>query len=171
MSRMARLAVLAAAALGIAAAQSKVGVVNSQKAMLDTAEIKKAQLDLETKYKPRQDQMAQLQKDLANLQAQIQGGKLTPAAQQDVTAQGQRKERELQRIQEDLQADVDRDRNDILARTSQHMKDVVTKLANEKGLDIVIDTANTIFYKPALDLTAEATAAYDRAYPASAASK
>jgi len=171
MSRIARLAVLAAATFSIAAAQTKIGVVNSQKAMLDTAEIKKAQLDLETKYKPRQDQMAQLQKDLAGLQAQIQGGKLTPSAQQDVTAQGQRKERELQRIQEDLQADVDRDRNDVLARTSQHMRDVVTKLATEKGLDLVVDTANTIFYKPALDLTAEATTAYDKAYPVSAASK
>jgi outer membrane protein len=171
MSRIARLALLAAATLSIAAAQTKIAVVNSQKAMLDTAEIKKAQLDLETKYKPRQDQMAQLQKDLAGLQAQIQGGKLTPSAQQDVTAQGQRKERELQRIQEDLQADVDRDRNDILARTSQHMREVVTKLANEKGLDLVVDTANTIFYKPALDITAEATTAYDKAYPVSAASK
>jgi len=171
MIRIARLALLAAATFSIAAAQTKIAVVNSQKAMLDTAEIKKAQLDLETKYKPRQDQMAQLQKDLAGLQAQIQGGKLTPSAQQDVTAQGQRKERELQRIQEDLQADVDRDRNDVLARTSQHMRDVVTKLATEKGLDLVVDTANTIFYKPALDLTAEATTAYDKAYPVSAASK
>lgn len=171
MSRIVRTALLAVAAVGIAAAQVKVGVVNSQKAMLDTAEIKKAQLDLEAKYKPRQDQLAALQKELAGLQAQIQGGKLTPAAQQDVTFQGQRKERELQRVQDDLQSDVDRDRNDILARTSQRMREIVTKIANEKGLDVVIDAANTIFYKPALDLTAEATAAYDKAYPAPAASK
>jgi outer membrane protein len=93
---------------------------------------------------------------------------LTPAAQQDVTAQGQRKERELQRVQEDLQADVDRDRNDILGRTSQRMRDIVTKIATEKGIDVVIDTANTIYFKPALDLTAEATAAYDKAYPVAA---
>jgi outer membrane protein len=172
MIRIARLAMLAAIALGCVTAQGvKLGIVNSQKAMLDTSEIKKAQLDLETKYKPRQDQLAQLQKDLSLLQAQIQSGKLTPAAQQDVTAQGQRKEREYQRVSEDLQADVDRDRNDILARTSQRMREVVGKLANEKGLDVVVDSANTVFYKAALDLTAEATAAYDKAYPASAASK
>jgi len=172
MIRIARLAMLAAMALGCVAAQGvKLGIVNSQKAMLDTTEIKKAQLDLETKYKPRQEQLAQLQKDLSMLQGQIQSGKLTPAAQQDVTAQGQRKEREYQRVSEDLQADVDRDRNDILARTSQRMRDVVGKLANEKGLDVVVDSANTVFYKAALDLTAEATAAYDKAYPVSAASK
>jgi len=178
MSRTVRLAVLTTAALGIIAGQAqtpseslKIGVVNSQKAMLDTAEIKKAQLELETKYKPRQDQMAQLQKDLATLQAQLQGGKLTPAAQQEVTTQGQRKERELQRLQDDLQADVDRDRNDILARVSQRMRDIVTKIANEKGLDLVVDAANTIFYKPAMDLTTEATANYDKSFPVAAASK
>jgi outer membrane protein len=172
MIRIARLAMLAAIALGCVTGQGvKLGIVNSQKAMLDTSEIKKAQLDLETKYKPRQEQLAQLQKDLSLLQAQIQSGKLTPAAQQDVTAQGQRKEREYQRVSEDLQADVDRDRNDILARTSQRMREVVSKLGNEKGLDVVIDSANTVFYKAALDLTAEATVAYDKAYPASPASK
>lgn len=168
MIKTARIAILACAVMALAAAQSKVAVINSQKAMLDTAEIKKAQLDLETKYKPRQDQLAALQKDIASLRAQLESGKLTPAAQQDVTAQGQRKERELQRVQEDLQADVDRDRNDILGRTSQRMRDIVTKIASEKGIDVVIDTANTIYFKPALDLTAEATAAYDKAYPVAA---
>jgi len=167
MSTLARLATLAVAAFGIVAAQAqiKIGVVNSQKAMLDTAEIKKAQGDLEAKFKPRQDQMAQLQKDLATLQGQLQSGKLTPAAQQEVTTQGQRKERDLQRLQDDLQADVDRDRNDILARVSQRMREIVTKIAAEKALDLVIDAANAIYFKPAMDLTAEATAAYDKSYP------
>jgi outer membrane protein len=166
MSRLARFAILAAAALGVAAAQTKVGIVNSQKAMVDTAELKKAQLDMEAKYKPRIDQMTQIQKDLANLQSQLQSGKLNQQGQADVTAQGQRKERDLQRIQQDVQEEQDRDRNDILGRILGRMKDVVTKLAEAKGLDVVIDAANTFYYKPALDLTAEATAAYDKTYPA-----
>jgi outer membrane protein len=45
------------------------------------------------------------------------------------------------------------------------MQEVVKKLAEEKGLDVVVDTSNTIFYKPSLDITAEAVAAYDKAYP------
>ena len=148
-----------------AAAQTKVGVINSQKAVLDTAEIKKAQAELEAKFKPRQDQMVKLQKDLQDIQAQLQSGKLNQNAEQDLTIQGQRKQREMQRLQDDLQADVDRDRNEILQRTGQRMQDVVKKLAEEKGLDVVVDSANTVFYKPALDLTAEATTAYDKAYP------
>lgn len=165
LARFAMIAMTAAAAIGVAAAQTKMGIVNSQKAMVDTAELKKAQLDMEAKYKPRVDQMTQIQKDLASLQAQIQSGKLNQQGQADVTAQGQRKERDLQRIQQDVQEEQQRDRDDILGRILGRMRDVVNKLAEAKGLDVVIDAANTFYFKPALDLTAEATAAYDKAYP------
>ncbi len=163
MNKLACILLVAMAATGVA--QTKVAVVNSQKAILETAEIKKAQVDLEAKFKPRQDQMARLTKELQDIQTQLQSGKLKQNGEQELTVQGQRKQRELQRLQDDLQADVDRERNDILQRSGTHMQEIVKKLADEKGLDVVIDTSNTIFYKSSLDLTAEAVAAYDKAYP------
>ena len=165
MNKLACILLVGMASLGVGSAQTKVAVVNSQKAILDTAEIKKAQVDLEAKFKPRQDQMARLTKELQDIQTQLQSGKLNQNGEQELTVQGQRKQRELQRLQDDLQADVDRERNDILQRSGTHMQEIVKKLADEKGLDVVIDTSNTIFYKATLDLTAEAVAAYDKAYP------
>jgi outer membrane protein len=79
------------------------------------------------------------------------------------------KEKQLRRLGEDLQSDFNQDRTDILGRAGRRMQDVIKKLAQEKGLDVVIDVSNTLYYKPALDITAEATAAYDKAYPVSAA--
>jgi outer membrane protein len=157
-------ALLAFASIGIASAQ-KVAVINSQKAVLDTDEIKKAQVDLETKYKPRQDRLLQLQKDLQGIQAQLDSGKLNALGEQELRAEGQKKQRDMQRLQQDLQDDVNSERNDILQRCGSRMQDVVKKIAEEKGLDIVVDTTNTVFYKPAFDLTAEAVAAYNKAYP------
>ena len=117
----------------------------------------------------KEQQSEQLQKEIASISDQLQkgSGKLTPAAESDLTSQGQRKQRDLQRLQEDLQADVDRERNDILGRSGQKMAEVVKKMAEDKGLDLVVDISNpiAIYYKPAMDLTAEATAAYDKAYP------
>jgi outer membrane protein len=149
-------------------AQIKVAIINSQAAVIDTAEIKKAQTELEAKYKPRQAQIETLQKEIAGLQQQLQAGqgKLTPQAEQDIQIRGQRKQRELQRLGEDLQGEVDRERQEILGRSGQRMQDVVKKMAEERGLDVVIDVSNTIYYKPALEITKEATAAYDKAYPA-----
>jgi outer membrane protein len=149
-------------------AQVKVAIINLQKAVLDTAEIQKAQKELEARYKPRQDKMDALQKELQNIQNQLQtlAGKLTPQAEQEYNLQGQRKQRELQRVTEDLQADVDRERQDILGRSGTRMSDIVKKVAETKGLDVVVDVSNTIYFKPALDITAEATAEYNKAFPA-----
>jgi outer membrane protein len=157
-------ALFAVASIGVASAQ-KVAVINSQKAVLDSDEIKKAQVDLETKFKPRQDKIVQLQKDLQTIQSQLQSGKLNAMGEQELTAEGQKKQRDLQRIQQDLQDDVNLERNDILQRSGTRMQEVVKKLAEEKGLDIVVDTASTVFYKPAFDLTADAVIAYNKTYP------
>ena len=158
-------ALLAAASAG--SAQTKIAIINLQRAVLESAEIKKAQAELEAKYRPRQQAIEKLQKDIQALQQNLQSnaGKLTPQAEADITAQGQRKQRELTRLTEDLQADVERERNDILGRSSQRMQEVVKKLAEEKGIDIVTDISNTVYFKPALEITTESIAAYDKAYP------
>ena len=149
-----------------ASAQMKIGVVNTQQAMLDSDELKKASTELEKKYKPRQDELLKLQNDLQSIQTQISSGKLNQQAVADLTAQGTRKQRDAQRISDDLQADADRDRQDILGKTAQKMQDVVKKLAEEKGFDLVIDVSQTLYFKPAFDLTADVLAAYNKANPA-----
>lgn len=156
---------LALAGAVIGSAQSKIGVVNSQKALVETEEIKKAQKDLETKYKPRQDQMSRLDKDLQDIQTQLQSGRLNQVGEQELQAQGQRKQRELQRLQQDLQQDVDGERNDILQRAGNRMQDIIRKVAEEKGLDVVLDSASTHFFKATLDITEDTVAAYNKAYP------
>jgi outer membrane protein len=151
----------------LAPAQTKIGVVNFQKAILDTAEIKKASTDLQNKYKPRQDALEKVQRELSDIQTQLQAsqGKLSAAGEADLTARGQRKQREAERLSQDLQDDVNNERNTVLQRAGGRMTEIVKKLADEKGLDIVVDVTNTISFKPALEITVEATAGYDKAYP------
>jgi outer membrane protein len=164
---MRRLGLLILAAASFLPAQTKVGIINSQLAVIDTAELKKVQQELEAKFKPRQAELEKLQREMADIQRQVQQGqgKLTPQAEQGLQMQGQRKQRELQRVGEDLQGDVERERNEVLQRSGARMQEVVQKLAEAKGLDVVIDVSNTVYFKPALDVTKEATAAYDQAYP------
>jgi len=153
-----------------ASAQTKVGVIKLQEGLLATAELKKAQAELQAKFKPRQDQLEKLQRDLEGIQAKLNNQaevvKLSQAGVQDLQTQGTRKQREAQRIQEDLEADFNRDRQDILSRAGQRMSDIVKKIAEEKGLDVVVDISNTVYFKPALDITADIVAAYDKAHPA-----
>jgi outer membrane protein len=165
MPRLARLVLLAAAAVAAASAQLKIGIINSQQAVFGTAEFKKWRGQEETKFKPRQDQLAKLQKDLSDLQAQLQSGKLSQQGEQELQMQAQRKQREGQRMQQDYQEDLEREQNEILQRIGGRMRELVTKLADAKGLDVVFDSQSIIHYKPALDLTTDAVAEYDKAYP------
>jgi outer membrane protein len=148
-------------------AQTKVGVVDMRRAILETAEIKKASAELEVKYKSRQEDGVRLQKQLQDIQTQLQGdpAKLSEQQRAELQSQGTRRQRELQRLSDDLQADVERDRNEVLGKCQANMQAVVKKLAEEKGLDVVVDTGNTVYFKTSLELTTEAVAAYNAAHP------
>src|SRR5438445_8433687 len=96
----------------VAAAQTKVGVINLQKAVLESAEIKAASAAMEARYKPRVAAIDQINRDIAAITENLQknAGKLTPQAEASLNADGTRKQRDAQRLQDDLQADVERER-------------------------------------------------------------
>jgi len=157
----------------IAPAQTKVAVINLQRAVLESAEIKAASAAMETKYKSRVGEIDALNKEVAGISQNLQtnAGKLTAQAEADLSAQGQRKQRDMQRKQDDLQADVDRERNEILQKSTVKMSAVVKKLAESKGLDIVIDAPYMVYFKEAMEITAEAIVAFDKENPAAAPAK
>src|SRR5947209_8073743 len=115
------LAVVAAVSVVSGEAQAlqpaKVAIINAQKAVADTAEIKKAQAGLETKFRPRQQAVESLQNELQNIQKQLNAGNVDPNREAQLRADGTQKQKELQRLGEDLQADVNAERQDILGRS------------------------------------------------------
>jgi outer membrane protein len=154
----------------IAPAQTKVAIINLQRAVVESAEIKAAAVAMEAKYKPRVAEIEQLNKEVGAIAQNLQAnaGKLTEQAQAELNAQAQRKQRDMQRKQDDLQADVDRERNEILQRGTLKMSAVVKKLAESKGLDVVVDAPYTVYFKEAMEITAEAIAAFDKENPTAA---
>jgi len=153
-----------------APAEIKVAIINLQRAVLESAEIKAASAAMEGRYRPRVADIEQLNKELSAIAANLQSnaGKLTPQAEADMSQQAQRKQRDVQRKQDDLQADVDRERNEILQKSAVKMSAVVKKLAESKGLDLVIDAPYAVYFKEAMEITSEAIAAYDKENPAAA---
>jgi outer membrane protein len=152
----------------ISHAQVKVAVIDTQKAVFETAEIKKADADLQASLKPRNDRLLQLSNDLQSIQQQLQtnASKLTQQQADDLQTDGQRKKRELDRLQTELQEAADSARQEVIPKCTLRMKEIVKKLAEEKGFDLVVDTQVALYFKPAMDITTDATAAYNKAYPA-----
>jgi outer membrane protein len=150
-----------------AAAQIKVGVVSLQNALSATAEIKQAEIDLQTKFGPRTAELQQMQTDLNKMRQELDSsqGKFNDAALAEMTQKMQRKNVQAQRYQQSLQEDVNRERQDVLARVGKNLQEVIKKVAEEKGLDIVVDSNSALYFKQAMDISADVTAAYDKAYP------
>lgn len=164
-----RVFLLAPAALlcawpGQLAAQTKVAVINFQEALLSTSDMKKESAALEAKYQDRQEELNALSAELQELQAKIQG--TTGADLAQLQAEGQRKQIRAQRMTEDLQSDVEFDRQNILTAASGRMREIVQGLRAEKGFDLIVDSSSVLASDPLIDLTAEATQAYDAKHPA-----
>jgi outer membrane protein len=159
------LLVMAGLALAQTPSPAKVAIINAQKAVADTQEIQKAQTALEAKYRPRQQAIESLQRELQSIQQQAAAPNLAPAREAELQATFTQKQKQLQRLGEDLQADVNAERQDVLGKAGRQMTEIVKKIAEERGIDVVIDVTNTLYYKPTLDITPAATAGYDKAYP------
>ena len=145
------------------AAQAKVAVINFQEALLSTADMQKESAALEAKYQDRQEELNVLSAELQELQTKIQGAGAELAQLQ---AEGQRKQIRAQRMTEDLQSDVEFDRQNILTAASGRMREIVQGLRAEKGFDLIVDSSGVLAADPLIDLTAEATQAYDAKHPA-----
>jgi outer membrane protein len=147
--------------------QTKIAVIDLRKAILETAEIKKASNDLQNKYKPRQDVLEKAQRDLSDLEAQMQAsqGRLSPQGEADLTARGKRKQTEVTRLTQDLQDDVNHERDAIIQSAGQRMTEIIKKILDQRGLDAVLDTTQLVAFRPSLEITTECIAAFDKAYP------
>ncbi len=152
----------------LASAQSKVAIIDMREAVNATAEVKKVVAALEARVKPKQAEAEKLAKEIQDIQNKLQSlqGKLTPQGEQELVTQGQRKQRDLQRLQEDIKEELEREQSDVGTRALQRMRDIVKKLAEEQQFDVVVDVGQTIYFKPALAITKAAVEAYDKAYPA-----
>ena len=144
-------------------AQVKIGIIDFRQALDGTAEIKKKADEMQSKFQSRYDALEKLAAELQELQTRLQTASGNAAL--ELQTEGQRKQREAQRLQEDLQTDTDYERNEVLQGATARMRAIVAQVAQAKGLDLVIDIGNTVYYAPALEITNEVVAAYDAAHP------
>ena len=156
-------AVLLFALAAVSSAQTKLAIVNFQDALLATADMQKESAELEAKYRTRQEELSALGQELQDIQSKLQTA--AGAEAQRLQEEGQRKQIHAQRLNEDLQSDVEFDRQNILASASERMRGVLRELRVERGLDLILDSATVLASDALIDLTAEATRAYDAKHP------
>jgi len=168
LTTVALLSVLMAVPL-LAHAQSKIGVINMNGAIANTAEGKKAIADLQKKYQPRQQELERLQQEIQGIQDQLskQAATLSDEEQRRLGRDLEDKQKILKRSSDDDQTDFAADRDEAVRRIGQKMVRVITDYAQQNGLVLVIDGAQVPIYYAAkdVDITPEIVKRYDAAYP------
>jgi outer membrane protein len=164
------------AALGAFAqtAPTKVGIIQIQKAILDTGDGKKAVAELQARFGPKKTELEKKQAAIVDLQQKLRSGSATLSedAKNKLVRDIDQQTKSLNRATEDAQAEVEQAENRIMQELGQRMMAVINKYARDNGYTIIIDVSNpqtpVVFAADTADVTDEIVAMYDKNAPAAA---
>lgn len=166
---------LAAQAAQASAAQevsAKLAFVNTTAILQGVAEGKEGLAEIEQYIAAQRKPLDERNSELETLKGQYssQARMLNP----DTAAEMQRtiaeKERQLRRLQEDLEMDVTSRQDQFLETMSEKIQVVIAEFAEQNGYGAVFTQSVQLpFLDPALDITATIVQLYDEKYPVSGA--
>ncbi len=134
-------------AQGTPATTGKIGILNIQAAILNTAEGKKVMADLDKKYQPKRAELQKMQQDIQSLQDQIQRQQdaASDTSQQQLNRQLDEKKKIFTRTQEDAQSDFAGDRSEAVGRLSQKMGKIVQDFAEKNSYAVILDLVAPVY--------------------------
>jgi outer membrane protein len=158
----------------VAQTPAKIGTINLQQAVPNTAEAKAATARLQREFvEPRTKGLEGKQAEIRDLQEKLQraGNTLSQTAKDDQQAAINRKTKDFNREVEDYQADSDDRQRELLADFSTKMQAVIATYVQANGYSIIFDTGNRdtsglVWASNSIDITQAVIEAYDKAHPA-----
>jgi len=136
-----------------ALAQGKIGFVNTERIMRDSAPAQRAQKKIEGEFTKRDQELTRIADQLKRMQEDLEKNAMT-------MSEGQRrtKERELadldrdfQRKRREFQEDLNQRRNEELAQVLEQANRAIRALAEQEKYDIIFQDA--VYANPRIDLT------------------
>jgi outer membrane protein len=159
---------------GSGLAQSRIAVVDFERAAVGSAEGKKAEAKFNARLTERRNELEKKQKDLDDKQNKLktQDRVLSETAKAELAKDIERGTTELTRLNEDAQKELDSLRQELLGPVVQIARRVLDALASEKGYDTILDSSapnsNIIFVDKRIDITDELTKRVDAVTAAAA---
>jgi outer membrane protein len=167
---------LAQAPGGAPASGTRVGIINVQDAIIRTQEGQKTAKTLQDKYAPKQQALEKQQRELEDLQAQLNKGRNTMSedARNSLIRQIDQKTRTLQRDNEDASAEFQQEEARLINTIGQKMMAIIDSYAKERGYSIVLDISSpqspVLYAVNTVDITNDIVERYDKAHGLSEAS-
>ncbi len=138
-----------------ASAEIKIGVVNFQKLMEESPQVKTAMQSLQNEFGPRQRELVTMQNDLKSRQEKLEKEAALMAEADRVKAEKtlRDEQREFSRKGGEFQDDLSTRKNEEIGKVQRYLVEEVRTYAVAQGFDLVL--AESLYSKPALDITAQ----------------
>mgnify|MGYP000467496456 CR=1 FL=1 len=146
-------AVLLATFAQTAAAEVKVGFVNSDRVMKEATPAKKAQQKLEKEFEKRDQDLQRIAKQLQGMQEALEKNSMTMGEGERRTKEREFNDlnREFQRKQREFREDLNQRRNEELAGVLERANKTIKQIAEADKYDIIFQEA--VYASPRIDIT------------------
>jgi outer membrane protein len=127
-----------------AGAQEKIGVVDMQRAIVGSADGKKAEVNFTAKLEQFRKDIEAKQKHIEDQQNKLktQDKVLSDAVKATITKDVEKSQTELTRAQEDAQKELDALRDELMRPIAQVAQAVLSNYAQQHGFTLIIDSSN-----------------------------
>lgn len=149
-----------------AAAQTKVGYVDMQKAIQATSGGKKAKLELEADFNKKKKELEKKEGDLKKMGEDLEKKKavLSDEVFQKKQVEFQEEMLKYRDVVGKSQVEIQKKERELTAPILDKMRRVIESVAKEKGFGLVLENSQMVLYANAdADLTQEVISAYEKA--------
>lgn len=162
-------AALLAAPAGAALAQGKIGVVQIERIVRDSAPAVRAQKKLEAEFAKREQELQKQSDVLKRMQDELEkdGVTMSETQRRNKERDFNDQSREFQRKQREYREDVNQRRNEELAQVIDHANRVIRQIAEQDKYDIIFQEA--AYANPRIDITDRVIKAMEGKPPATPA--
>ena len=136
-----------------AMAEARLGFVNSDRVMRESAPAVMAQKRLEKEFAKRDGELQQMAKELQAMQSDLEKNSLTMGdkGRRDKEREFADMSRDFQRRQREFREDLNQRRNEELAAVIDQANKAVKQIAEKEKYDVILQEA--VYASPSIDIT------------------
>ena len=148
----------------------KIGVVNAAKVLEEAPQMEVARKTLEKEFAPRDKELVELQKKVRSMEEKLSrdGDVMSDVEQQKMEREIRSRKRELKRLQDEFNEDLNLKRNEAFDRIRRKVLEVVNAIGKKENFDLVVNDG-VLYASERIDITSAVIKQLKLEYDAKAA--
>ncbi len=153
------------AAPGLAAAEAKIGYVDLQRALNESAAGKKAKQDFRAQVERLESQLKSKKEELDRLKEELErkGMVMRDEERKKLEDEFEQKRLDLKRRFEDSQAELQKKDQELTGKIIQDLQAIIKEIGDRDGYTLILElgTSPVLYYKKSADITDEILSVYN----------